>query len=70
MEYQEGVSMKIKANYALHIPFESKFPIITEILRNHPLYQVLTAGAVVPECYVFQLWDTIRYEKTRRYAEH
>ena len=49
MEFQEGASMKIKANYALQIPFESKFPIITEILRHHPLYQALTAGAVVPE---------------------
>ena len=73
MEYQEGASMKIKANYALQIPFESKFPIITEILRRHPIYQALTAGAVVLERYVFELWDTIRYEKSRKkgkFPEH
>ncbi|KAJ9535146.1 hypothetical protein OSB04_un001776, partial [Centaurea solstitialis] len=36
-------------------------PVITAILRNHPLYTVLTKIAEVPMIYVQQVWNTLQF---------
>ncbi|KAJ9538282.1 hypothetical protein OSB04_031015 [Centaurea solstitialis] len=36
-------------------------PVITAILRNHPLYTVLTKMAEVPMTYVQQVWNTLQF---------
>ncbi|KAJ9566625.1 hypothetical protein OSB04_002591 [Centaurea solstitialis] len=36
-------------------------PVITAILRNHPLYTVLTKMAEVPMIYVQQVWNTLQF---------
>ncbi|KAJ9552834.1 hypothetical protein OSB04_016879 [Centaurea solstitialis] len=36
-------------------------PVITAILRNHPLYTVLTKMVEVPMIYVQQVWNTLQF---------
>ncbi|KAJ9557361.1 hypothetical protein OSB04_011975 [Centaurea solstitialis] len=36
-------------------------PVITAILRNHPLYTVLTKMVQVPTIYVQQVWHTLKF---------
>ncbi|KAJ9546661.1 hypothetical protein OSB04_019204 [Centaurea solstitialis] len=36
-------------------------PVITAILRNHPLYTVLTKVVEVPMIYVQQVWNTLQF---------
>ncbi|KAJ9566782.1 hypothetical protein OSB04_002748 [Centaurea solstitialis] len=38
-----------------------KAPVITAILRNHPLYTVLTKLVEVPMIYVQQVWNTLQF---------
>ncbi|KAJ9557513.1 hypothetical protein OSB04_012127 [Centaurea solstitialis] len=38
-----------------------KAPVITAILRNHPLYTVLTKMVEVPMIYVQQVWNTLQF---------
>ena len=68
--FREGETSRIKANFALQYPFKSKFPIIIDILRNHPINTALTAGAIVPEQHVFDLWTSIKYEKPKKKTQY
>ena len=43
-----------------------QYPIVLEILRNHPLHVALSEEAVVPDLYVQQLWRTLQYVRVNR----
>ncbi|KAJ9561513.1 hypothetical protein OSB04_006673 [Centaurea solstitialis] len=55
--YQPSISNNVPFNPNASL----KAPVITAILRNHPLYTVLTQTAEVPLIYVQQVWHTLQF---------
>ncbi|KAJ9536442.1 LOW QUALITY PROTEIN: hypothetical protein OSB04_un000377 [Centaurea solstitialis] len=52
-------------SFSNNVPFNPharmRAPVITAILRNHPLYTVLTKMVEVPMIYVQQVWNTLQF---------
>ncbi|KAJ9544362.1 hypothetical protein OSB04_024069 [Centaurea solstitialis] len=55
--YQPSISNNVPFNPNASL----KAPVITAILRNHPLYTVLTQTVEVPLIYVQQVWHTLQF---------
>ncbi|KAJ9542881.1 hypothetical protein OSB04_029387 [Centaurea solstitialis] len=55
--YQPSISNNVPFNPNASL----KAPVITAILRNHPLYTVLTRTVEVPLLYVQQVWHTLQF---------
>ncbi|KAJ9561421.1 hypothetical protein OSB04_006581 [Centaurea solstitialis] len=55
--YQPSISNNVPFNPHARL----KAPVITAILRNHPLYTVLTQTVEVPMIYVQQVWHTLQF---------
>ncbi|KAJ9538974.1 hypothetical protein OSB04_031707 [Centaurea solstitialis] len=55
--YQPSISNNVPFNPNASL----KAPVITAILRNHPLYTVLTQTVAVPLIYVQQVWHTLQF---------
>ncbi|KAJ9544400.1 hypothetical protein OSB04_024107 [Centaurea solstitialis] len=55
--YQPSISNNVPFNPNATL----KAPVITAILRNHPLYTVLTQTVEVPLIYVQQVWHTLQF---------
>ncbi|KAJ9566100.1 hypothetical protein OSB04_002066 [Centaurea solstitialis] len=55
--YQPSISNNVPFNPNTSL----KAPVITAILRNHPLYTVLTQTVEVPLIYVQQVWHTLQF---------
>ncbi|KAJ9544387.1 hypothetical protein OSB04_024094 [Centaurea solstitialis] len=55
--YQPSISNNVPFNPHARL----KAPVITAILRNHPLYTVLTQTVEVPLIYVQQVWHTLQF---------
>ncbi|KAJ9539259.1 hypothetical protein OSB04_031992 [Centaurea solstitialis] len=55
--YQQSISNNVPFNPHARL----KAPVITAILRNHPLYTVLTQTVEVPMIYVQQVWHTLQF---------
>ncbi|KAJ9557105.1 hypothetical protein OSB04_011719 [Centaurea solstitialis] len=55
--YQPSISNNVPFNPHARV----KAPVITAILRNHPLYTVLTQTVDVPMIYAQQVWNTLQF---------
>ncbi|KAJ9544768.1 hypothetical protein OSB04_024475 [Centaurea solstitialis] len=55
--YQPSISNNVPFNPHARL----KAPVITAILRNHPLFTVLTQTVEVPMIYVQQVWNTLQF---------
>ncbi|KAJ9566345.1 hypothetical protein OSB04_002311 [Centaurea solstitialis] len=55
--YQPSISNNVPFNPHARL----KAPVITAILRNHPLYTVLIQTVEVPMIYVQQVWHTLQF---------
>ncbi|KAJ9546558.1 hypothetical protein OSB04_019101 [Centaurea solstitialis] len=55
--YQPSISNNVPFNPHARL----KAPVITAIIRNHPLYTVLTQTVEVPLIYVQQVWHTLQF---------
>ncbi|KAJ9538687.1 hypothetical protein OSB04_031420 [Centaurea solstitialis] len=55
--YQPSISNNVPFNPHARV----KAPVITAILRNHPLYTVLTQTVEVPMLYAQQVWNTLQF---------
>ncbi|KAJ9553022.1 hypothetical protein OSB04_017067 [Centaurea solstitialis] len=60
--YQPSISNNVPFNPNATL----KAPVITAILRNHPLYTVLTQTVEVPLIYVQQVWHTLQFHADPR----
>ncbi|KAJ9544546.1 hypothetical protein OSB04_024253 [Centaurea solstitialis] len=60
--YQPSISNNVPFNPHARL----KAPVITAILRNHPLYTVLTQTVEVPLIYVQQVWHTLQFHADPR----
>ncbi|KAJ9538026.1 hypothetical protein OSB04_030759 [Centaurea solstitialis] len=55
--FQPSISNNVPFNPHARV----KAPVITAILRNHPLYTVLTQTVEVPMLYAQQVWNTLQF---------
>ncbi|KAJ9536108.1 LOW QUALITY PROTEIN: hypothetical protein OSB04_un000718 [Centaurea solstitialis] len=55
--YQPSISNNVPFNPHARL----KAPVITAILRNHPLFTVLTQTVEVPMIYAQQVWNTLQF---------